>query len=179
MIVGVRGDKPSELPPGLFVGVRIITDTRADAVLIPKRAVVYEGGERYVFTITKDRAIKRKLIAGFEDPQNIEAVSGIAPGETIIVLGHSGLKDGAMVRAVNALAPIPVSPPADAPEAKATVLCHTGAGQSGEVVNTVTARDTAVRWVGVVRRCPSQTVGRWPMLRVIGGRCDSSDAVAP
>ena len=105
--VGVRGDKPSELPPGLFVGVRVITDTRANAVLIPKRAVVYEGGVRYVFTVLNETATKRKLVAGYEDPQNIEAVSGIEPGSEVIVVGNSGLKDGAAVRAVNALAPIP------------------------------------------------------------------------
>jgi membrane fusion protein, multidrug efflux system len=105
--VGVKVEKPSDLPPGLFVAVRVITDTRESAVLIPKRAVVYEGGERYVFIVAKDRATKRKLSAGFEDPQNIEALSGIQVGEQVIVLGHSGLKDGAPVRPVNALAPIP------------------------------------------------------------------------
>lgn len=115
--VGVRGDKPAELPPGLFVGVRIVTDTRPAAVLIPKRAVVYEGGERYVFTVANDLASKRKLVAGFEDPQNIEAVSGIEPGSEVIVVGHSGLKDGASVRSVNALASIPQAPD-DAPAAK-------------------------------------------------------------
>ena len=114
--VGVRGDKPTELPPGLFVGVRVITDTRPNAVLVPKRAVVYEGGERYVFTVTNDLASKRKLVAGFEDPQNIEAVSGIEPGAEVIVVGHSGLKDGASVRAVNALAPIPQAPEDSAPK---------------------------------------------------------------
>ena len=108
--VGVRGDKPTELPPGLFVGVRVVTDTRPSAVLVPKRAVVYEGGERYVFTVTNDLATKRKLVAGFEDPQNIEAVSGLEPGTEVIVVGHSGLKDGASVRSVNVLAPIPQAP---------------------------------------------------------------------
>lgn len=118
--VGVRGEKPAELPPGLFVAIRVITDTRDSAVLIPKRAVVYEGGERYVFIAAKDRANKRKLVGGFEDPQNVEALSGIQVGEQVIVLGHSGLKDGAPVRAVNALTPIPQAPPAIAPKAAET-----------------------------------------------------------
>ena len=119
--VGVRGEKPAELPPGLFVGVRVITDTRPSAVLIPKRAVVYEGGERYVFTVAHDLATKRKLVAGFEDPQNIEAVSGIEPGAEVIVVGHSGLKDGASVRSVNALGSIPQAPD-DAPAVKPVPL---------------------------------------------------------
>ena len=99
--IGVRGSKPSDLPPGLFVNVRVITDTRPAAVLIPKRAMIYEGGERYVFTIVNDRAVKRKLAAGYEDPANIEAVSGFDVGAPVIVLGQSGLKDGSLVRSVN------------------------------------------------------------------------------
>jgi membrane fusion protein (multidrug efflux system) len=99
--VGVRGDKPADLPPGLFVSVRIITDTRPAAVLVPKRALIYEGGERYVFTVVNDRAVKRKLAAGYEDPDNVEALSGFEPGAAVVVLGQSGLKDGSLVRSVN------------------------------------------------------------------------------
>jgi membrane fusion protein (multidrug efflux system) len=114
--VGVKSDKRHELPPGLFVSVRVITNTRESAVLVPKRAVVYEGGERYVFTVANGRAVKRKLVAGYEDPNNIEAVSGFEVGAPVIVLGHNGLKDGAMVREVNALAPIPQPPADEAPK---------------------------------------------------------------
>jgi len=107
--VGVRADKPSELPPGLFVGVRVITDTRTNAILIPKRAVIYEGGERYVYTVVNDRAVKKKLNVGFEDPNNVEALSGFEVGTSVIVLGQSGLKDGSLVRSVN-LAPTAAAP---------------------------------------------------------------------
>lgn len=107
--VGVKGEKPGDLPPGLFVGVRVVTDTRPNAVLIPKRAVVYEGGERYVYTVVKDRAVKKKLAAGFEDPTHVEALSGFEVGTPVIVLGQSGLKDGSLVRSVN---PSPSSAPA-------------------------------------------------------------------
>jgi hypothetical protein len=60
--------------------------------------------------------VKRKLVAGYEDPNNIEAVSGFEVGAPVIVLGHNGLKDGAMVREVNALAPIPQPPADEAPK---------------------------------------------------------------
>lgn len=112
--VGVRAEQPVDLPPGLFVSVRVITDTRENAVLLPKRAIVYEGGERFAYTVSDGRAVKRKLVAGYEDPNNIEAVSGFEVGSPVIVLGQSGLKDGSPVREVNALAPIP-QPPEEAP----------------------------------------------------------------
>jgi membrane fusion protein (multidrug efflux system) len=112
--IGVRSEKPGDLPPGLFVGVRVITDTRPDALLISKRAIVYEGGERYVFAVVNGKASKRKLVAGFEEPNNIEALSGFEVGTPVIVLGQSGLRDGSAVRVVNAPAtPVaPATPPA-------------------------------------------------------------------
>jgi len=99
--VGVKGDRPAELPPGLFVNIRIVTETRPDAVLIPKRAVVYEGGERYVYAVIDGTATKRRLVAGYEDPSAVEAVSGFEPGTRVIVLGQNGLKDGVKVRDVS------------------------------------------------------------------------------
>lgn len=110
--VGVRGEKVTDLPPGLFVGVRVLTDTRPTALLVPKRAVVYEGGERYIFTVDNGKAVKRKLTVGYEDPSNIEALGNLEVNTPVIVLGHSGLKDGALVRTVNAAAVVP--PPAPA-----------------------------------------------------------------
>lgn len=100
--VGLRNENPGELPPGLFVGVRVITDTRNDAVLVPKRAVIFEGGERYVYTVVNDRAVKKKLTIGYEDPTNVEALGSLEVGTPVIVLGQSGLKDGSLVRSVNA-----------------------------------------------------------------------------
>ncbi|MBI4622410.1 MAG: efflux RND transporter periplasmic adaptor subunit [Verrucomicrobia bacterium] len=124
--IGVRGEKPSDLPPGLFVGVRVITDTRPNAVLIPKRAVVYEGGERYVFIVEKNKAVKKKLAVGYEDPNNVEAVSGLDVGTTVIVLGQSGLKDGQLVRSVNPAPPaLPGVPSLTAPAAKADPAAKT------------------------------------------------------
>lgn len=100
--VGLRNENPGDLPPGLFVGVRVITDTRMDTVLVPKRAVIFEGGERYVYTVVNDRAVKKKLTIGYEDPNNVESLGSLEVGTPVIVLGQSGLKDGSLVRSINA-----------------------------------------------------------------------------
>jgi membrane fusion protein, multidrug efflux system len=99
--IGIR-DRWEELRPGLFVNVEIVTDTHTDAVLIPKEAVVYDGGERFVFVIGDSIATRVKLDAGYEDAGRIESLSGIEVGSPVIVVGQNGLKDGARVRAVNA-----------------------------------------------------------------------------
>jgi membrane fusion protein (multidrug efflux system) len=102
--VGVNAPA-DQAPPGLFVSVRIITDTRTNAVLLPKEAVVYEGGERYVFTVEEGKASKQLLDAGYENASVIESQSLIEAGTPIIVLGQNGLKDGTAIRVVNGSVP--------------------------------------------------------------------------
>lgn len=97
--VGVR-DRWEHLRPGLFVRVQIITAVHPDAVLVPKEAVVYDGGERYVFVVADSAAAKIRLEAGFEDSRFVEVLSQIQPGQPVIVVGQNGLKDQARVRVV-------------------------------------------------------------------------------
>ncbi|HEX2100332.1 MAG TPA: hypothetical protein VHF69_06705, partial [Candidatus Synoicihabitans sp.] len=88
------------------------------ALLIPKAAVVYEGGERYVFAVVDGRAARRKLALGFEGIDHLEALSGFEAGTPIIVRGQNGLRDGTTVRMVNRA----VAPAAEAESAKATAV---------------------------------------------------------
>lgn len=98
--VGLR-DRWEYLRPGLFVNVRIVTDTHTDAVLIPKQAIVYDGGDRFVFAVVDTMAARIKLQPGFEDTDFIESLAGIDSGTPIIVVGQNGLKDRTRVRIVN------------------------------------------------------------------------------
>ena len=111
------GVKPgSEAPrPGLFVNVRIITDRRESATLVPKRAVIYDGGERYVFVVRDGKAARVRLSAGYEEGDSVEAVSDIAAGEPIVVLGQNALKDQSPVRMVNVPAAAAALPAANEP----------------------------------------------------------------
>ena len=89
------------LRPGLSVSVQIITDTHQEAVLIPKQAVVYDGGDKYVFAVRDTIAEKVQLVQGFENADFIEALADVDPGTPIIIVGQTGLKDQARVRVIN------------------------------------------------------------------------------
>ncbi len=99
--VGVR-DHWEYLRPGIFVKVRIITDTHENAVLVPKEAVIYEGGDKFIYLVEDSTAARIRLDAGFENSEYIEALSAVRPGTPVIVVGQTGLKDGARVRIVHA-----------------------------------------------------------------------------
>ena len=96
-------DRWEHLRPGIFVTVRVITDTHADTILLPKEAVVYDGGDRYIFVVQDSVAVKVKLNAGYENSRSIEALSGVLLETPIIVIGQNGLKDKARVTVVNTL----------------------------------------------------------------------------
>lgn len=88
-----------DLRPGLFVDVELVTSKQNDALLISKRALVYDGELSYVFRLLPDRRVERVLVEPkVADKVNIEPESGFAEGEQIVIAGQTGLKDGAKVR---------------------------------------------------------------------------------
>jgi len=97
--IGIRNEN-NRLRPGMFVNTHIITATHQNTVLIPKTALVYENENIHVFVVRDSVAHKVKLDLGFQDYQNVESLSQIEPGEKIIVVGQSGLKDQTRVNIV-------------------------------------------------------------------------------
>lgn len=90
-----------EFRPGAFVRVNIQTDTRQDAVLIPKRAIVEEDGESYIFAAEGEVAHRRKVDLGYESAGEVEVLAGVSAGDSIIVAGQGNLKEGSKIRAVD------------------------------------------------------------------------------
>jgi membrane fusion protein (multidrug efflux system) len=92
-------DRKRLLKPGMFVNVHLITDSKANAALVPKRAVIYDDNHQFVFVVRHDTlAIKVPLTAGYTDRDNIEALGGVSIGDTIIIVGHNAMKDSARVK---------------------------------------------------------------------------------
>ena len=88
------------LRPGMYVDVQLVTDVHDDALLVPKRAVVYDDDQLFVYRMdpqakTVERVYLKPLL---ESEQWIEPVEALAAGDRVVVAGQAGLKDGAKVR---------------------------------------------------------------------------------
>jgi membrane fusion protein (multidrug efflux system) len=89
---------PAEVRPGGFVNVKIVRDRRPDAVLVPRESVVREMHDAHVFIAHDGRARKRAVTLGLEEDGFLEAVSGVDPGEKVVIAGQGGLKDGSPIK---------------------------------------------------------------------------------
>ena len=93
---------PAEVRPGAFVTIDIVRETRAQAILVPREAVVRELQDAYVFVANGGVAEKRTISLGLEEGGRIEALSGLKAGEQVIVAGQGGLKQGSAIKVIPA-----------------------------------------------------------------------------
>jgi membrane fusion protein (multidrug efflux system) len=90
-------DQKSGLRPGMFANVQIVLDTHENVVVIPKKALVFDDEMPHAFVVEEGTASKRRLELGYQDSERAEIVSGLQPGESIVLVGQSALKDGSPV----------------------------------------------------------------------------------
>lgn len=91
-------DPPAAVRPGSFVTVNIVRETRPEATVIPREAVLRELQTAHVFVVEDDIARKRDITLGLEEGLLVESVSGLELGEQVIIAGQGGLRDGAKVK---------------------------------------------------------------------------------
>jgi membrane fusion protein (multidrug efflux system) len=92
--------KAAAFRPGAFVRVDVRTDTRNDGILIPKKAVLEQDGDKYVFIAEGTTARRSRVSLGYENEEMVEIRAGVAPGQKVVVAGQGALKEGATIKTV-------------------------------------------------------------------------------
>ncbi|MDJ0555452.1 MAG: efflux RND transporter periplasmic adaptor subunit [Microcoleaceae cyanobacterium MO_207.B10] len=98
-------NRAGELQDGQFVRAKAIWDERR-AVVVPMTAVGFQGEERFVYVVAgvgEERKAKRQVVElGLVKGDMAEVVSGLQPGERLIVSGIQRLRDGADIKILGA-----------------------------------------------------------------------------
>lgn len=94
------------LKPGMFARVNLELEKRENALVVPEQAIVPRGGGRFVFRIVDGKAVSTKVELGVRRPGEVEIVSGLAAGQSIVADGQLKLQDGTAVN------PVTEKPPA-------------------------------------------------------------------
>lgn len=94
-------DESKRLKPGMFGRVRIVYDTRDNALMIPKEAVMNEDGASSVYVLNDKLVFRRAIETGYVNGNNIEVMNGLQDGDSVVTIGQSSLQDSALVQVVS------------------------------------------------------------------------------
>ena len=101
--VWVQADNPGErLKPGAGVHVAVVAAVIPKAVVVPPSALLAsDEGEQIVLTVSPDSvAHEQKIEIGAREADKVQILSGVKPGDQVVVAGGVGVNDKAKVRIV-------------------------------------------------------------------------------
>ena len=94
-------DPTRRLKPGMFGRINIVYDMHADALQVPRSAIIDEAGESAVFVVEDDVAHRRVVETGYSEDGFVEILDGLFEHEHFVTVGQAGLKEGSKVSIIN------------------------------------------------------------------------------
>src|SRR5262249_40123038 len=86
--------KPEMSAKVSFLGGSAAKQEAPALVLVPKKAIVEEGGQKYVWIVRADAAHRMAVSLGREYQDGVQVLQGLSGGETVIVVPPAQLRDG-------------------------------------------------------------------------------------
>ena len=100
------------LYPNQFVNIRLLLDTHKDVTSMSTAGIQRGVPGTFVYLINADNTVSvRPVKLGVTDGERVEVISGLAPGERIVIDGADKLRDGAKI---NVRSEADATPPTDA-----------------------------------------------------------------
>ena len=99
--VWVAATNPGErLKPGASVRVSIVAATLPNAVVVPAAAILpaTDGGTSVIVAGSDSVAHEKKVEIGIREPDKVQILSGVKPGDQVVTVGGVGLQDGTKVK---------------------------------------------------------------------------------
>jgi RND family efflux transporter MFP subunit len=88
-----------DLIPGMYAQVQLNLADEPKAIAVPVAAVDGTGNGSKVYVVDSEGLVHMRTVSiGIQNPQFVQVVSGIQPGESVILGNHSGLQDGEKVQ---------------------------------------------------------------------------------
>ncbi|MGD8977587.1 MAG: efflux RND transporter periplasmic adaptor subunit, partial [Gammaproteobacteria bacterium] len=94
-------DEEMRLKPGMFGRFQIVYDSRQNVLLLPRAALIEDEGEQFVYVAEDGSAVRKTVETGYSRGDAVEITAGIGDGEDVIVMGQTGLKDGAAIKVID------------------------------------------------------------------------------
>lgn len=98
VVASFSGDQ--ELQAGMFSRLSINYDQRADALVVPRSALLEDGGKPAVYVVRDGKAVRVELGLGYDDAGFVEVRTGLQPGDEVVIAGKAALREGSTVQVI-------------------------------------------------------------------------------
>ncbi len=82
------------LQPGMFGRISIDYDQRANALVVPRIALLDDEGDPAVFAVRDGKAARVPVKLGYVDGEWVEVREGLKAGDQVVVAGKAALREG-------------------------------------------------------------------------------------
>ncbi len=93
----------SPVKAGMFVGIRLVTSTAENALMVPEKALVRRSGETFVFRVQGDTVEQVPVTLGLQGSGTVEILTGLDRGDRVVTEGASLLSPGSRVKVIDGL----------------------------------------------------------------------------
>lgn len=87
-------DSIKNIRPGYDLDIKIVVDSKDNTILIPKDSIFDMEGKHFVFVNTDNKAELREVKKGLESQRQVEVISGLKKGETVILSPDEKIEEG-------------------------------------------------------------------------------------
>lgn len=91
----------SKLSPGFFTRLRVVTERRPNAIIVPESAIFPLAGRTLVYKVVNGRAVQADVVLGQRMPGEVEVREGLTPNDIVVTSGQQRLRNGVVVRVVD------------------------------------------------------------------------------
>lgn len=98
-------DSGGLLQPGMFGRMKIDYDQRADALTIPRNALLEDEDDPAVYVVRGGKAARVSVKLGYYDGPWVEVRSGLQPGDRVVTAGKVALREGTKIQVLGDPAP--------------------------------------------------------------------------
>jgi membrane fusion protein (multidrug efflux system) len=88
------------LQPGMFGRLQINYDQRADALVIPRNALLDDEAQPAVYTVRDGKAARTPVTLGYVDGEWVEVRGGLKQGDPVVTAGKVALREGSPVQVI-------------------------------------------------------------------------------
>jgi len=87
-----------KLRPGMFVKADVVLERADNVIVIPKSVLQTQRDRRFVYVVERNLAVRRNIITGIEDEDNVEVIDGLYENDQLIIRGFETLRENSRVK---------------------------------------------------------------------------------